>query len=54
MNLKGDDNTMAEMKLFDQKMYDSIKQDFKRGGKHEKIFKGIGYFLCIKINFLLH
>ena len=54
MNLKGDDNTMAEMKLFDQKMYDSIKQDFKRGGKHEKIFKGIMLVVfCVVIILLI-
>ena len=54
VNLKGDDNTMAEMKLFDQKIYDNIKQDFKRGGKHEKVFKGIMMVVfCVVIILLI-
>ena len=41
---------MAEMKLFDQKMYDYVKEDFKKGGKHEKVFKGIMLFwFCVFI-----
>ena len=45
---------MAETKLFDQKMYDSIKQDFKRGGKHEKIFKCIMLAIfCVAVILLI-
>ena len=39
---------MSDMKVFDQKMYDFIKEDFKRGGKHEKVFKCIMLFwFCV-------
>jgi hypothetical protein len=35
---------MGDMNVFDQKMYDFIKEDFRRGGMHEKVFKYIMLF----------
>ena len=45
---------MTDLKVFDKRMYDNIKEDFKRGGTHEKVFKCIMLFIfCVFIIFMI-